>query len=737
MSKEQQTLTRAALEMTPESDSIRELKRITVKLFDNQVQESNDVCAAMESSENEEEGEEAAEWEFQSARSKTGKNRGGSLQKSIKSTQNLYGFKGNSKGASAGRSDNDANCRNCGASGHWWRNCPNLLKKPVIFNRAKGNSKKGGKKNTTSAASSKGPSQTLVASEESAASQQENGEVEPDDVMEVSEQNEMFVGEYGEDIDDFYDSGNWNGTFVMVDVLESSSAFESTYAMEGQNLMYGMIDSGASLTVCGSERYDRWMKGKKDNGLQVSDKQFRFGDGRIVQSIGRTALHVNIPSGDTGTATIRLHADVVVGKVPLLISYGSLHRAKCVMGFYQTKISFENTSIKLRASPRGHIYIPMLRGDQERNAHNILPVSRELGASKLYPLGESEITPTKLHRLHVHLGHASPNMLMKILNQAKLSVDVNVFVAMVSRCGCDQLKFGFQRPIVHSNKPLKCGSHVEIDAFYPVPNTNMRIPYLLMICMMSRFALAAALDSHRPRDAIEVFFNNWRMSMGKPTRLISDRRKSFMGPEWHQFLSAFAIEHVMTAPRSQHENGKAERAIALVKTAFMSMRSTCPTLSNNRLVSWACMIKNLTPMLGAGVSPSQVMLGGNNFLESLENAQWVENDSNNDITHTVQFQIQSALEARSLATLEDAKRAISLGMNRPIRAGAKQEFRIGDVAQLFIKEEDQDVERRTPGFRIVAVTSHHIVVERGGTIQTPQVQSSNHIGRNKRHCGFG
>ena len=144
MSKEQQTLVRAALEMTQESDSLRELKRITIKLFDNQVQETNDVCVAMESSAEEEDEDAAAEWELQNARSKVVKNRGGNLQKSIKSTQNLYGFKGNSKGS--GRPDNNTTCRNCGSNGHWWRNCPNLLKKPVIFNRAKGASKKGGKK---------------------------------------------------------------------------------------------------------------------------------------------------------------------------------------------------------------------------------------------------------------------------------------------------------------------------------------------------------------------------------------------------------------------------------------------------------------------------------------------------------------------------------------------------------------------------------------------------------------
>ena len=61
MSKEQQTLTRAALELCNPPDSIMELKRIATKLFDNQLQEVEEVCYAKENSDVEEE-EEETEW---------------------------------------------------------------------------------------------------------------------------------------------------------------------------------------------------------------------------------------------------------------------------------------------------------------------------------------------------------------------------------------------------------------------------------------------------------------------------------------------------------------------------------------------------------------------------------------------------------------------------------------------------------------------------------------------------
>ena len=93
MSREQQTLTRAAHELCNPPGSIMELKRITAKLFGNQRQEIEEVRHAQENSDAEEE-EAETEWEMQTAKSSLSKKRGWKLDKSIKSTQSLYGMKG-------------------------------------------------------------------------------------------------------------------------------------------------------------------------------------------------------------------------------------------------------------------------------------------------------------------------------------------------------------------------------------------------------------------------------------------------------------------------------------------------------------------------------------------------------------------------------------------------------------------------------------------------------------------
>ena len=127
-------------------------------------------------------------------------------------------------------------------------------------------------------------------------------------------------------------------------------------------------------------------------------------------------------------------------------------------------------------------------------------------------------------------------------------------------------------------------------------------------------------------------------------------------------------------------------------------------------------------MLGAGVSPAQVMLGRNTLLDSLGNCQWVDASNENDVTHTTQQQVQAALAARSEVILEDARRVVNLGMNRKVRIGGSRDFRIDDVAHLYIRNGETKTAQWVPGFRVVGIMSHRIIAERGEKfIKHPQV----------------
>ena len=399
-----------------------------------------------------------------------------------------------------------------------------------------------------------------------------------------------------------------------------------------------------------------------------------------------------------------------------------------MLDFRRDIATFGNRPAPLKVTPRGHIYVPTKPSTQIKTQNkSILTLDQVISEQTMYPTSLAELNAAKLQKLHVHLGHAPPNTMMRILMQSKSDVRLEEVKKMVISCGCDQTKFGYQRPLIHSNRPLKCGSHVSLDIFFPVPSTGMRLPFLLMICMLSRFALTSPLASHRPEHIIEAFFATWCQSMGNPSSLITDHGKPFQGAEWNQFSNAFAIEHVMHSIRTPHENGIAERAIALIKTGYATMKSVCPLLSPERLVTWSRMVKNLTPMLGSGLSPSEVMLGRNNVLESLGRIERIETSTDGQIAHTMQAQLQASLKARSAVILEDARRIVRIGTSRNIRSGAKQDFKINDKVQIYMKDDDLEIDRWIPGYRVIGLTSHHVVVERGDKIiKHPQFKTRLH-----------
>ena len=63
-----------------------------------------------------------------------------------------------------------------------------------------------------------------------------------------------------------------------------------------------------------------------------------------------------------------------------------------------------------------------------------------------------------------------------------------------------------ERPIVHADGPLKWAAHVGLDIYYPVPNTGMTRPFLLLVCLLSQFSLTAKMSNHRPGNVVGVIF---------------------------------------------------------------------------------------------------------------------------------------------------------------------------------------------------------------------------------------
>ena len=203
----------------------------------------------------------------------------------------------------------------------------------------------------------------------------------------------------------------------------------------------------------------------------------------------------------------------------------------------------------------------------------------------------NNMTDGEILKMHIHLGHVPTEAIERICRNAGVLVPKGRISAAVAKCKCDKKKCGFERPIIHSNASLKSGSRIALDIYYPVDNTGMSKPSLLMICALARFTMTAALSPHQPGIVIDALFKTWFQGIGKPQRIMADKGAEFSGPQWAELSEVFDIEHVMASTNCPHENGLVERAVSLVKIGFKSIKSMCPELENERIANWACVAK--------------------------------------------------------------------------------------------------------------------------------------------------
>ena len=100
------------------------------------------------------------------------------------------------------------------------------------------------------------------------------------------------------------------------------------------------------------------------------------------------------------------------------------------------------------------------------------------------------------------------------------------------------------------------------------------------------------------------------------------------------------------------------------------------------------------------------------MFDSLGNRQLVDPLRYDTLSETLQVQLQAALQARTVLVQRDAQRTIELGLSRPLRAHAMADFKMGDGVIIFIRNQTIREEKWAPGFRIVGITSHRLIVEK-------------------------
>ena len=209
-----------------------------------------------------------------------------------------------------------------------------------------------------------------VTQEEDAAQEEESGENTPtmlgdqETLIEESRIEEVQTEAWGASWIYDYDI---NATRTCAEIYLSENKLVDRKAEPSETAVPELvIDSGAAITVDGREWIRQWYAWENQQGeipLNASNRKFRFGSGKVYDSLGTTELKAwswaKRKSGKSTRRPISIVCDVADLPIPLLVSLQMLRTLNCAIHFGEGPTIWGDLSeTPLRITVNKHLTLP-------------------------------------------------------------------------------------------------------------------------------------------------------------------------------------------------------------------------------------------------------------------------------------------------------------------------------------------------------------------------------------------
>ena len=663
-----------------------------------------------------------------------GRNRPGMERAAIKGTSKSANYpnaaKGSyTKGKSKGKPVFSLRCGRCGSADHFTRDCHLPYQKILAFGTGKG----AGTNSILHVAEETDPEGVWV--EEVQTAQVPDRNVGSNDMEEdLNLMAEPVIGNVMVDngsvnhAEDAWNMQWWDETIYITSNetlptaenltchANSSIADEATSAI---------IDCGASWSVVGAEWLRKWAGFQTDEEWKCMAKpswgRFRFGSLELFPSMGSIILNASVLDTDQQRHRFVITADIIMNKIPMLVSRMSLIKMAAVLDFrYQSLQINGTTALKTEVSQGGHMAIQLLPA---KNPVIMQSVSREVYPVSHYPIIDVAIseessapalTDEEILRTHQQLGHATPITLERIFKLAKRRYSSQAILDSITRCGCKRLTDKIQRPLTNKHVAKYAGEVVFGDIFYPV-NRNRNYPALILTDALTRFCSGALLESFCQESIIGCFTTHWIQWMGPPKKFIVDSGSQFHGDMWATLSNVLGFAVIVVPVGAHFSIGRAERRVQILEKSFQAIcEAVDSTIDTSTKLAFSIMAYNMCPSAGASVSPMAALMGKESFLDSLTWTPLDKNPKGADAKDT--FDWWSRLHAIQLAQAKilefDAQRTLKLCIQRNAQVATDTILEEGDLVDIFVER----IRRWQGTFRVIHDTGRSVLLENMGAI---------------------
>jgi hypothetical protein len=347
-----------------------------------------------------------------------------------------------------------------------------------------------------------------------------------------------------------------------------------------------ILDSGCTKTVAGSTWVDNFVhllhQQRTSDKVTFTPTDVVLCFGRDIRPASRRAIVPVWIAGKQGTITIEV-VDETPGepRLPLLLS-------KSVMAKLKIKIDYESDDATVLGSAhqvddqcQGSHYVLHLLDDRGHN---------NPGGEEVLAVDPEHLTKSGVERLHKRFGHPGSDRLLNTLQKAGVPrSDVRKLVEQVTEECPTCMKNGrpTSRPIVCAPLSSDFNDLVSIDIAYFEGH-----PFLKVIDVFSRYAVAVPLPDKTQRSLIDALDQCWFTYFGPMRRILGDPAGENTGDVFLRFCDSYSIQVLPTAAQAPFSDGIVERFGETLKETMRKLKADSPKHDLRTLLNKATLAHN-------------------------------------------------------------------------------------------------------------------------------------------------
>ena len=371
------------------------------------------------------------------------------------------------------------------------------------------------------------------------------------------------------------------------------SAYETIMLIDGVSRR-ALVDSGCVTSVCGKDWLDDYKKGSSSKIIEEpAKKNFRFGDGPPQESTTIVKLPINLCGKDRV-----LHAFVISGEIPLLLSRTALSEFEALMDFKNDTICMDGVEQAMHVAATGHYVVDIDRPE----------------TIDLVLLSKGEKDPKKAAlKLHRYFGHPSSKRLVDLIKDSDLDKEV---VKHVKDLDCDTCaRFKRERPKPKAS--LMTSSEFNGVVALDLKQLSTGDIMIHMIDLFTRFSATGMIKDKHQNTIVDAVFNIWICIFGRPKLVYNDNGGEFINESFITVCENLGVEVKSTAANSPFSNGVCERHNGLIGETFDKIMEDVKCNPSIAL-AWATNAKN-SYNNSYGFSPYQLVFGKTPSIPGLDN----------------------------------------------------------------------------------------------------------------------